>query len=476
MANVKTKAKTWEIALFALNGISSNTAMFMIGYYMFYTQNILGLSAVVVGLIATLMRVFDGVTDPPIGVLIDRTDSKFGRFRPYMLIGCVIVALSIIAIFNAPANLGVMGGYIYTTLFYAVYVIGYTFQTTCTRAAQAVLTKDPKQRPLFAVFNGGFNAILGAAFPLILMTIMAPRYEGKLLNPKLWSHMSFICAGMMFLFSILAIIGISGRDKPENYKSSAKTQKVTFKDMWHVISKNRALQMLVVAASTDKLATMLMGGMKIYLFSNCILNNAMQGTFSSVSVWPVLIISMGGIFLARKFGLKKPFLAGTWGSLICLAAMFVLGAGPTSYIPFLVIWIAQSSMAGITNNILNPMIADCADYEEYCTGKFVPSVVGTVFTFVDKIISSLSTTVIGFALAFAGVSKGKIPVDTFISDKFYWTVLFCICIVPILGHIASIISMKFYPLTTEKMVEIQSELVVRRKKALEEAEETAKQA
>ncbi|MEF9976551.1 MAG: MFS transporter, partial [Oscillospiraceae bacterium] len=160
MENVKTKAKTWEIALFALNGISSNTAMFMIGYYMFYTQNILGLSAGVVGLIATLMRVFDGVTDPPIGVLIDRTDSKFGRFRPYMLIGCVIVALSIIAIFNAPANLGVMGGYIYTTLFYAVYVIGYTFQTACTKAAQACLTNDPSQRPLFTRFDSSYMLLM----------------------------------------------------------------------------------------------------------------------------------------------------------------------------------------------------------------------------------------------------------------------------------------------------------------------------
>lgn len=153
--------KTWQIALFALNGISSNTAMFMMGYYMFYTQNMLGLSAVVVGLIATFMRVFDGVTDPPIGILIDKTETRFGKFRPYMMIGAIVVGLSIIGIFNTPQNLGVTGSYIYTTALYAVYVIGYTFQTTCTRAAQAVLTKDPKQRPLFAVFNGGFNAILG---------------------------------------------------------------------------------------------------------------------------------------------------------------------------------------------------------------------------------------------------------------------------------------------------------------------------
>lgn len=458
----KNSAKTWQIALFALNGISSNTALFMMGYYMFFTQNILGLSAVVVGLIATLMRVFDGITDPPIGILIDRTETKYGKFRPFMLLGCLIVAGSVIAIFNTPASLGVTGGYVYTTLFYIIYVIGYTFQTTCTRAAQAVLTKDPKQRPLFAVFNGGFNAVLGAIFPLILMTIMAPKYEGKLQNPQLWSHMSFIVAGMMLTFSILAMIGIAGRDKPENYQSG-KAQKIGIKDMWSVIRGNRALQMLIVAASTDKLAMQLMSGVTIYIFSNCIMDSSLQGVYSSIKVWPVLIVSMSGIYLARKFGLMKPFLAGTWGSMIALIVMFIMGAKPESHMLFLIIFVFQACMAGITNNILNPMIADCADYEEYRSGKFIPGIVGTIFTCVDKMISSLATTITGFALAFTGYSKGQIPTDTWMGDKFYWTMMFCFCIVPIIGHICSIVAMKFYPLTKEKMVEIQAVNAERRK-------------
>lgn len=462
MGTQVSKAKNWQIILFSLNGISSNAAMFMMGYYMFYTQNILGLSAVVVGLIATIMRIFDGITDPPIGILIDRTETRFGKFRPYMMLGCLIVAGSMIAIFNTPTNLGITGGYIFTTLFYVVYIIGYTFQTTCTRAAQSVLTKDPKQRPMFAVFNGGFNAILGAIFPLILMTWMAPNYEGKLQNPQLWGHMSFITAGIMLVCSVLACIGIAGRDVPENFYGSGQKQKIGFRDMWHVIKGNRALQMLVIAASTDKLALQLKNGVAIYLFSNCFLNASLQGVTSSISVWPVLIISMSGIFLARRYGMKKPFLAGTWASMAALIAMLFIGARPETYVVFVIAFILQGGMSGITNNILNPMIADCADYEEYRSGKFIPGIVGTVFTFVDKIISSLSTTIVGFALAFAGTSKGQIPTDAFISNKFYWTIMFCFCVIPILGHIASIISMKFYPLTREKMEEIQEELKKRR--------------
>ncbi len=469
------RAKNWQIALFALNGISSNTALFMIGYYMYFSQNILGLSAVVLGFIATAMRICDGLIDPTIGVLIDKTNTKFGKFRPHMIIGCVVTALSVAAIFYCPPSLGELGCYIFTTVFYLIYIVGYSFQTTCTRAAQAVLTKDPKQRPLFAVFNSGFNAVLGALLPLILMTWMAPNYEGKLQNPQLWKDMSLVVMVMMGIFSALACIGIAGRDKPEFYLSGGKVEKVGFKDMFSVIKGNRALQMLIVAASTDKLALQLMGGVTVYVFSNCILNQSLQGTFSSLKMWPVLIVSMGGIFLARKFGLKKPFVVGTWGSMLCLVAMFVMGAKPDNYIPFLIIFILQSCMVGITNNILNPMIADCADYEHYRSGKFIPGIVGTVFTLVDQVISAFSSTIVGFALAFAGVAKGKIPTETFISDKFYWTIMFCFCIVPIIGHIASIVAMKFYPLTTEKMVEIQAELVSRKEKALADtAQSTAK--
>lgn len=450
--------KTWEIILFSLNGISSNTALFLIGYYMFYSQNLLGLSAVIVGFIATIMRIFDGITDPPIGILVDRTNTRFGKFRPYIILGCLITGSALIAIFNSPLNLGTTGSYIYTTFFYSIYVIGYTFQTTCTRAAQAILTKDPKQRPLFAVFNGGFNAILGGFLPLLLVTIMAPQYENQLLNPKLWSHISFIIFFIMLILSLLAAIGIASKDNPQNYKILNPNHKIGLKDMKEVIKKNKPLQMLIIAASTDKLASQLMNGVIIYIFSNCILNASLLGKFSSIKVWPVLIISMSSMLLARKFGLKIPFLVATWLGMISLIIMFIIGIKPDNYTLFLILFIFQQSMAGITINILNPMIADCTDFEEYRSGKFIPGIVGTIFTFVDKIISSFATTITGIALAFAGVSKGKILQNTYISDRFYWTMMFCFCIIPIIGYICSIISMKYYELTKEKMEEIQKEL------------------
>ena len=74
---------TWRLGLFALNNTATNIYMFTMGYISMYATGIAGLMVTVVGFILTAMRMFDGVTDPIVGFLIDKTDGKFGKFRPF---------------------------------------------------------------------------------------------------------------------------------------------------------------------------------------------------------------------------------------------------------------------------------------------------------------------------------------------------------------------------------------------------------
>lgn len=106
------QSKPYKIAMFVLNNSATNLPLFLFGYYMYYTQNILGLSGVIVGMIATSMRIFDGITDPIIGFFLDKTDGKFGKFRPFMLIGNLIIISCMLAIFNTPHGLTENGRYI----------------------------------------------------------------------------------------------------------------------------------------------------------------------------------------------------------------------------------------------------------------------------------------------------------------------------------------------------------------------------
>ena len=107
----------------------------------------LGLAAAIVGLIATGTRIFDAVTDPLVGFLVDRTNGRFGKFRPYMLVGNIIIWCSLIVIFNTPSGWGISRKYMFTTVFYIIYIIGYTCQTVVTKQARLCLPIIPNSVP-----------------------------------------------------------------------------------------------------------------------------------------------------------------------------------------------------------------------------------------------------------------------------------------------------------------------------------------
>ena len=112
-ANQYNNARLWQIGFFSLNNCATNIAMFLMMQYSYFTQNVLGLAAAIIGLIATGTRIFDAITDPLVGVLVDRTNGRFGKFRPYMLIGNVIIWASLIVIFNTPAHWSIHQKYLF---------------------------------------------------------------------------------------------------------------------------------------------------------------------------------------------------------------------------------------------------------------------------------------------------------------------------------------------------------------------------
>ena len=111
-----------------------------------------------------------------------------------------------------------------------------------------------------------------------------------------------------------------------------------------------------------------------------------------------------------------------------------------------------------------PMVADCSDYETYRSGKYIPGIMGTLFSLVDKLVSSLSATVVGIAVSIIGIQN--LPTaETPYSSGMNAVVIILFCIVPMLAWAATLIAMKGYALTGEKMRQIQ-EVNLKRKEAI----------
>lgn len=465
---IYNRAKIWQIGLFSLNNTATNFYMFLTGFITYYCVGVAGLLTAAVGIILTGMRIFDGITDPLIGFLIDKTDGKFGKFRPFMVLGNIIMIVATFVMLQTTHLVPESIRYLYFILIYGIYIIGYTFQTACTKAGQACLTNDPKQRPIFSMFDGVFVTFVFMGLQIVVSNILIPMTGG--FNQQFFNLAWMITVIASAILTTLAIIGIWKKDRTEFFGTGV-AQKVKFKEYWDVIKNNRAIQMLVVSASTDKLAGTIGQNaiLTTILYGILIGNYALSGQISLITLIPTLLLGLWGMNFSRKTGMKKAIVVASWLGIIITTgmALFVYTTDMTSVslssinlvtIIFILFLITRGAVANISGNIVIPMIADCADYETYRTGRYVPGMMGTLFSFVDKIISSFATTVITLSLSFIGYANTLPQIGDSVTNTikvFYIVMAFGI---PILGLICNVVSMKFYPLSKEKMIEVQTKI------------------
>ncbi len=478
----------WRIGGFALNNTATNLYLFLMNYVAYYLGGFVGVATVTASSFSMMMRIWDGVTDPFIGFVVDKTNGKFGKNRPFMVIGNVILLVMSFILFHVthhlPQNNALRFGFF--IVISAIYYIGYTFQCVVTKSAQSCLTNDPKQRPLFAVFDGIYNSVLFAGMAIVSARFIAnhttPDLDG-ILTTGFYHDMWVFVAVLSAIFTAIAVFSIAPKDRSEFF-GTGKAVKVGLRDYWETLKGNRAIQMLVVSASTDKLASSAKtSAVTIVLFGVLAGNYGLSGTLSGFVTIPstlLLIFFVAG--LATTLGQRKAMLIGSWGEIvICLllAALWLFG-DPTSMngadgrlhwgyfaILYVVLSIAQGGFQGVAGNIVIPMTADCADYEVYRTGKYVPGMMGTLFSFVDKIISSLAPMIAGLMFAAIGFKDQLPTASTPYSLSLRYVSVFLAYGMIILGCLCNVIALKFYPLTKEKMESIQAEVAAIKAKAMQ---------
>lgn len=477
----------YRIAAFALNNTSTNIYLFFMGYVAYYLNGFVGMATIMASSFSTLMRVWDGVTDPFVGYIVDKTDGKFGKNRPFIIIGHLILLVTSFVMFHVTHKLP--EGIIRTIFFIfmsMIYYIGYTFQCVVTKSAQTCLTNDPKQRPLFAMFDAIYNSFLFTGLAIVVAKYAA-KYDGNFITTGFFHDYWVFTAIAAFICMVIAVWAIWPKDQTK-YFGTGKAVRVGFKDYLDVICHNRAIQMLVVNASTDKLATQARtSAVTAVMFGVVCGNFALYGGMNAYTLpftLAFIIFGIGG--LATKMGMRKAMIIGSGGGIIMnvLLILLWLFGDPTSFsLPgvagfagwnfFSLALVGLTALNGgfqaISGNIVIPMTADCADYEVYRSGRYVPGLMGTLFSFVDKLISSLAPLIAGLVFAGVGFADQLPTAASPYSDSLKYAGIFLMYGMVIIGLICNLISMKFYPLTKEKMESIQGEIKAIKEKAMREA-------
>lgn len=373
-------------------------------------------------------------------------------------------------------------------LLYGVEGVDYTCQCVVTKSAQSCMTNDPKQRPMFASFDGVFNTILFTVLAIVVANIANKHADvGNYTSTQFFHEFWMMTAIMSAIFTVIAVISIAPKDRPEFF-GTGKPIKVGLKDYWDTLKNNRAIQMLVLSASTDKLgSTAKTSAVAVAMFA-CIAGSIkLQGSVTAITTIPSVILTFLVIsIVATRFGQKKAMVIGSIGGIICnviLSALWIVGdpttmtsnpeTGALNWGPFLITYVVFSILyagcQGISGNIVIPMTADCADYEVYRSGKYVPGLMGTLFSFVDKMISSFAPMIAGLVFAACGFTDHNPSVGDIVTPQLRVGVVFLAYGLITIGLICNLIAMKFYPLSKEKMAEIQDEIVKIKAKAMAEA-------
>ena len=486
------RAKPYQLVLFPLNNGATNVYFVLIlSYVAQFGSSILKLG-MFASIMVTAMRVADAVTDPIIGAMMDRTSTKIGKFRPFMILGSAVMAVSVVCLYILTPLIPeamMWARYAAFVVVYFVWVIGYTFQTSCTRAGQTVLTNDPNQRPMFTIFNT-VGSLLGMGVMQFMIPLIKGMYDVKdaagnvivsgYSDPAVFRIITPIGIAISVLLTALAIIGIAEKDNPKYYGiGGGKQEKVKMSEYAEIIRDNKPMQRLMVAGAGCKLALAIATNTTVLLA----LYGILMGNYNSlylpmmvlgyVCAVPFFLLSMR---TSQKLGQRASLIRYVSVALICYVGVLALllfsqngdparmlsfpfqGGGAINLytILFIVCFGIGYGAYYATADMPIPMVADCSDYETYRSGKYIPGIMGTLFSLVDKLVSSLAQTLVAFIfLIFAGLSD--LPTDsTPYSGGIKVAVIVMFCVIPMLAWAATLIAMKGYALTGEKMKTIQA--------------------
>lgn len=475
------RARLYQLVLFPLNNGATNVYyVLVLSYIATFGANVLALGTLFASVMVTGMRLCDAITDPIIGALMDRTNGKFGKFRPFMVIGNGIMAASILVLYGLTPLIPdtmMWARYAAFVSLYFVWVIGYTFQTSCTRSGQTVLTSDPNQRPLFTIFNT-VGSLLGMGAMQFFAPILAKNYEGGYSSAAFFRTLAPVGIVISVALTILAVIGIWEKDQPKYFGiGGAKTEKVRPSEYLEIIRHNQPMQRLMVAGAGCKLALSIATNTTVL----CMLYGCMMGNYDGLYL-PMMVL--GYVFsvpfflltvrTSQKQGQKASLMKYVSVALVCyvgvLALLLLWGRGEAFTLSIL----GENGLAlnlytvlfilffGIgygayyaTADMPIPMVADCSDYETYRSGKYIPGIMGTLFSLVDKLVSSLSATVVGVAVGLIGLDILPTQYSPY-TPGMNVVVIVLFCVIPMVAWAATLIAMKGYALTGKKMKEIQA--------------------
>ncbi len=381
--------------------------MLVASYLLYYYNAVLGMDSVFIGTLMMAARIFDAVNDPFMGIIVAKTRTKWGRFRPWILTGTVLNAVTVYALFAVP-SMDDTAQRIWLSVFYIAWGVTYTLMDIPFWSMIPAITKAGKDREGLSSIARSCSGI-GDAIPTVLTMVIVPVLSGSAviadyrIGFKWWALMIAVFFVISELVCVLVVPENTGEEKDSGSQPSSMGK------MFSALFKNDQALTVVASIILVYAAINIVGNLILYFFQYDVGNTDAYSVFVAVCFAAQVVIMMMFPLFRKKFSNTQIFVGGFIIQILGFALILILSfTGLYSSnkwgvlcIPGIMIYAGY----GILNVLLTVFLSDTVDYGEYKNGEREESVIFSMQTFNVKLAS-------GFAVFIAGIIIKLVNLDT----------------------------------------------------------------
>lgn len=428
-------------------------------YLMIFYTDVFGLPAAVVGTMFLITRIWDSAFDPIVGVVADRTHSRWGKFRPYLLWLAVPFGIIGILTFVTP-DWSPTGKLIYAYVTYSLMMMIYSAINVPYASLLGVMSPNPKERNTLSTYRMTF-AYIGSFIALLLFMPLVNFFSG---NSKELADQQTGWTMAVVVIAILCIVLFFGcfawtKERVKPIKETQNPLKEDLKDLF----KNKPWWILLGAGVAALVFNSIRDGTTVYYFKYFVVEEdyATVSFFGMSFVLSGLYLALGqaaniiGVIAAapvsNRIGKRNTYM---WAMIIATVLSVIFYWFDKDDLIWMFVFQALISVcAGSIFPLLWSMYADCADYSELKTGNRATGLIFSSSSMSQKFGWAIGTAVTGWLLGFFGFQANAVQSEEAISGiKMFLSFL------PAIGTILSVVFISMYPLTENKMKDITTEL------------------
>ena len=476
--SVIAKAGLSEKIGYGFGDMSSSMFWKIFSYYLpFFYSNIFGLSLAHAGTLVLVTKLYDAVSDPVMGLIADRTNTRWGKYRPYLLWIAIPFAVAGVLAFFTPQTDNYTFKHVYAYVTYILMMTVYTAINVPYGAMLGVMTDDSREKSVFSSFRmffafiGSFIA-MGSFEPLLklrqsIVGTLPAEWTLADSTPADWtiavSVIGIVCAVLFILSFVMTRERVTEAEmaKEPVKENSNETAKTSVAEDLKALVANGPWWMLLGGGIAILLFNCVRGGAAAYYFADVLGTNAIftLALFLTVGEISQLVGVVVTVPVSEKIGKKATFLLVLVAVTILSIIVAFLPETPAGMWALLVSQILICVAIGINSPLLWSMFADVADYSELKNGRASTGLIFSSSSMAQKFGAAFGSAIVLWVLMAFGYDNAKGAVQT---PEALATIKALISWIPAIGSAAGIAIMLGYPLTDKKMSDIRQELSKKR--------------